>query len=117
VLKELRVAVEDLTDDLQQIDQLEVRLAAAREAMGQADAAYSAGLGTNLERLIAQDQLLSAEMALTEEQFNHTVDYLRLLRTVGLLDMSLTPLPPEGSSDPASQDVRPNPKADAPGAP
>ncbi len=117
VLKELRVAVENLTDVLQQIDQLGIRVAAAREAMRQADAAYSAGLGTNLERLVAQDQLLSAELALTEEQFNHTVDYLRLSRAVGLLDMSLTPLPPEGSSDPASQDARPNSKADAPDAP
>jgi outer membrane protein TolC len=117
VLRELRVALEDLTDDLQQIDQLGIRLAAAREAMRQADAAYSAGLGTNLERLVAQDQLLSAELALTEKHFNHTVDYLRLSRTVGLLDIRMTPLPPEGSSDSASHDVRPNPKADAPDAP
>ena len=44
---------------------------------------------------MAQDQVLSAELALTEEQFNHIVDYLRLLRAVGLLDIRLTPLPPD----------------------
>lgn len=105
VLRELRVAVEDLTTDLEQIDQLSIRMASAREAMRQADAAYGAGLGTNLERLVAQDQLLSAELSLTEKQFNHIVDYLRLLRAVGRLDTSLTPLKPDAKNDPASQDA------------
>jgi outer membrane protein TolC len=110
VLKDLRVATENLTSDLQQIDQLGIRLAASREAMRQADAAYGAGLGTNLERLVAQNQLLSSELALTEEQFNHIVDYLRLLRAVGLLDTRLSPLPPDGGSDPASRDGPSRPK-------
>jgi outer membrane protein TolC len=94
VLKELRIALENLNDDTEQIHQLKIRLDAANEALRQAEAAYSAGLGTNLERFVAQDQLLSAELSLTEEIFNHIVDYLRLLRTVGLLDVSVTPLPP-----------------------
>jgi outer membrane protein TolC len=102
VLKDLRVAVENLSADRQQIDQLGIRTAAAREAVRQADAAYRAGLGTNLERLVAQDQLLSAELALTEEEFNHLVDYLRLLRGVGLLDTRLAPLPPGEGNDAAS---------------
>jgi outer membrane protein TolC len=117
VLRDLRVAVENLTADGQQIDQLGIRLAAAREALRQADAAYGAGLGTNLERLVAQDQLLSAELALTEEQFNHIVDYLRLLRAVGLLDIGLTDLPPLEGGDPASRQARPGPIADAPDPP
>jgi outer membrane protein TolC len=110
VLRELRVATEDLRSDQQQIEQLGIRVAAAREAMRQADAAYSAGLGTNLERLVAQDQLLSAELALTEKQFNHIVDYLRLVRAVGLLDMKLTPLPPVDSGAPAGREASPKPK-------
>jgi outer membrane protein len=113
VLRELRVAVEDLTSDGQQIDQLGIRLTAAREALRQADAAYWAGLGTNLQRLIAQDQLLSAELALTEEQFNHIVDYLRLLRVVGVLDIGLTPLPPAAGGDHATRNARSDPIADA----
>jgi outer membrane protein TolC len=113
VLRELRVAVENLTADVQQIDQLGVRMAAAREALRQADAAYWAGLGTNLERLIAQDQLLSAELALTEEQFNHIVDYMRLLRVVGVLDIGLPPLPTADGGDPAALNAGPYPIADA----
>jgi outer membrane protein TolC len=117
VLRELRVAVEDLTSDVQQIDQLGIRMAAAREALRQADAAYWAGIGTNLERLVAQDQLLSAELALTEEQFNHIVDYLRLSRAVGLLDIRLTPWPPGDDGGPASRSSQPGPIADAPDKP
>jgi outer membrane protein TolC len=113
VLKQLRIATQDLAADRQQIDQLGIRVAAAKEAMRQADAAYAAGLGTHLERLVAQDQLLSAELASTEEQFNHTVDYLRLMRTLGLLDVRLTPLPPEASGKPASLEIRPNSKTGA----
>ena len=115
VLRELRVAVENLTADLQQIDQLGVRAAAAREAMRQADAAYGAGLGTNLERLIAQVQLLSAELSLTEKQFSHIVDYLRLLRAAGWLEIGLAPLPPDALSNlPRSGGDHPDPKAEAP---
>lgn len=110
VLKELRVATENLKDDVQQIDQLGIRTAAAREAVRQADAAYAAGLGTNLERLVAQDQELSAELSLTEQQFKHTVDYLRLLRVSGLLDIHLKPLPPDGG-EPVQGEGRTGPKA------
>ena len=92
-------------------------MTAAREALRQADAAYRAGLGTNLQRLIAQDQLLSAELALTEEQFNHIVDYMRLLRVVGVLDIGLTPLPPAAGSDPAARNARPGPMAGVPETP
>jgi outer membrane protein TolC len=117
VLRELRVAVDNVTADAQQINQLDIRLTAAREALRQADAAYRAGLGTNLQRLIAQDQLLSAELALTEEQFNHIVDFMRLLRVVGVLDVGLTPLPPAAGSVPAARNTRPDPKAGAPETP
>ena len=113
VLRELRVAVENLAADVQQVDQLGVRLAAAREALRQADAAYWAGLGTNLQRLIAQDQLLSAELALTEEQFNHIVDYMRLLRVVGVLDIGLHPLPSADGGDPGTGNFQPDRIADA----
>ena len=117
VLRELRVAVDNVTADAQQIKQLGVRLTSAREALRQADAAYRAGLGTNLQRLIAQDQLLSAELALTEEQFNHIVDYMRLLRVVGLLDVGLTPLPSPAEDDPAARNARPGPMIGAPEMP
>jgi outer membrane protein TolC len=113
VLRELRVDVENLSADRQQIDQLGIRRRAAREAVRQADAAYEAGLGTNLERLVAQDQLLAAELALAESQFDHSVGYLRLLRATGLLNINLTPLPPDGNGDSARQCSDPEPRIDA----
>jgi len=64
----------------------------------QADAAFNAGLGTNLERLVAQDALLSAELALATEQFNRDIDYLRLLRMTGVLDPDLSASLPVTSS-------------------
>ena len=109
VLMELRVAVDNLKSDQQQIDQQQVRVSAAREAMRQADAAYAAGLGTNLERLVAQDQLLSAELGLAEAQYNHTVDYLRLMRQAGWLDVGLRPLPLEEKGWTESLSTKPVP--------
>jgi outer membrane protein len=117
VLRELRVATEDLHGVRLQVDALRVRVAAAKEAVRQADAAYSAGLGTNLERLIAQDQLLSAQLALTEKQFGHIVDYLRVMRTVGMLDVRLTPLPPLiGGGESAGRDASLGAKTEVPEA-
>jgi outer membrane protein len=115
-LRELRVAREDLGSDRQQVDELGIRVAAAREAMRQADAAYSAGLGTNLERLVAQDQLLSAKLALTEKQFGHIVDYLRLMRVVGMLDIRLNPLPPVDGDEAAGRDATLGTKTETPEA-
>ncbi len=90
VLKDLRTAVENLQDDDQRIDQLGIQAAAAQEGMRQADAAFKAGLGTNLERLVAQDELLSAELSLSTAEFSRNVDYLRLLRVTGTLNPALS---------------------------
>jgi outer membrane protein len=116
VLRQLRTAGQDLDADRLQIEQLAIRLKAAQEALRQADAAYTAGLGTNLERLVAQDQQLSAELALTEEQVKHIVDYLRLLRATGRLDTTLMPLSrdqgeraSEGNAAPAFPTHAPDP--------
>jgi hypothetical protein len=43
------------------------------------------GLGTNLERLIAQDRLQQAELALAAESLNRKIMYLRLVRQTGTL--------------------------------
>jgi outer membrane protein TolC len=107
VLRQLQTAGQDLDGDGRQIDQLGIRLKAAQEAMRQADAAYGAGLGTNLERLVAQDQLLSAQLDLTEIRVKHIVDYLRLLRAMGLLDTALKPLPADGDGQAPEQEAAP----------
>lgn len=90
VLKDLRVSTENLRKDDQQIEQLGIQLNAAREGTRQAEAAYDAGLGTNLERLIARDAQLSAELSITTARFNRNVDYLNLLRVTGVLNPALS---------------------------
>jgi outer membrane protein TolC len=90
ILKDLRTVVENLRNDDQQIDQLGIQAAAAQEGLRQADAAFNAGLGTNLERLVAQDALLSAELDLSTAQFNRNIDYLRLHRVTGALNPDLS---------------------------
>ena len=78
--------------------ELQVQLRAAEEALLQADQSYKAGLGTNLERLIAQDSLLSAQLQLTSERYDQKIFYLSLLRAVGALSIRLP-----GEPAPATQ--------------
>ena len=46
-----------------------------------------AGTGTNLETLIAQDQLLQAQVQLASQEFEYKVAYLTLIRVVGSLEI------------------------------
>lgn len=68
-----------------------------RETLRQAEGSYAAGLGTNLERLVAQDALLSAELELARVSAERKIASLSLLRAIGLLGegtLRLPPLPP-----------------------
>jgi len=47
------------------------------------------GVGTNLERLVAQDRLLSTQLQITSERYDQKVFYLSLLRAVGALSIRL----------------------------
>src|SRR5690606_18206988 len=69
--------------------ELSIRVQAAAEALRQAEGLYSVGLATNLERLTAQDQLLSAELDLTNALLDQKVFYLDLLRTAGVLHQQI----------------------------
>ncbi len=90
VAKDLRTAVENFQDDDRQIDQLGIQLTAAQEGVRQAESGFDAGLGTSLERLVARDELLSAELSLAAARFNRNVDYLRLQRVTGALNPDLS---------------------------
>ncbi len=90
ILKDIRSAREDLMDVDKRIEQIEIQVTASREAMRQADAAYSSGLATNLSRITAQDQLLRAELSETRARYERNVAYLRLLRATGGLDATLS---------------------------
>jgi outer membrane protein len=68
--------------------ELRVQFEAAQEALRLAEGRGQVGQGTNLERLIAQDQLLTAELELSSQQFDRKVLYLNLLRAAGRLGTS-----------------------------
>jgi outer membrane protein TolC len=90
VVKDLRSVTEDLLRDEQQIRQLGIQVKAEEEGMQLAETEFNAGLGTNLQRLIAQDGLMSAELALSTARFSYNVDYLRLMHMTGSLDPNLS---------------------------
>lgn len=68
--------------------ELRVQFEAAQAALRLAEGRGQVGQGTNLERLIAQDQLLTAELQLSSQQFDRKVLYLNLLRAAGRLGTS-----------------------------
>jgi len=71
------------------VDELRTQVRVARDSLTLAEAAYQAGLGTNLERIVAQDQLLSAELEEVSATFTVKTSYLELLRAAGLLSRDL----------------------------
>jgi outer membrane protein TolC len=74
------------------IIELRIEVAASQEALRQATQRYSVGLAINLDVLTAQDTLLSSQLDLATEEFNHKIFYLDLLRSLGRLG-------PPGTSD------------------
>jgi outer membrane protein len=72
--------------------ELQVQVTAAEQAFRQADQSYNIGFATNLERLVAQDQMLNAQLQLAGERYDNKIFYLGLLRATGT--MRLNTLPP-----------------------
>ena len=99
VIQAVQTAYTNLQSSEKRLRELRVQVEAAGEALRQAEQSYRAGLATNLERLTAQDSLLSAQLQLTSEMFNRKVYYLELLRAAGLLSMRL---PQEPATVPAT---------------
>lgn len=85
-------------------DEFETQINVARDTLALAEASYQAGLGTNLERVTAQDQLLTAELDATSEEFITKTSRLALLRAMGLLSADLigAPLPTVTNVDSAA---------------
>ena len=107
VLQDVDIAHEDFLSSGRRLDESRTQLAAAEQAFIQADRSNAIGLATNLERLIAQDQLLTAQLQFVSEQFARKVSYLNLLRATGSLraaleGMSATGPATEPSTQPAS---------------
>jgi outer membrane protein len=93
VQQDVRVAFRDLLTSRERLTELQAQVRAASEAFHQADQTYNVGLATNLERLTAQDQKLTAQLLFTSEQFNHKVAYLNLLRAAGGLHQAVAGFP------------------------
>lgn len=115
---DVRIAHEQLRSAGLRVKELDRQVRAAAESLRQAEAAYAAGLGTNLERITAQDQALSAELSLARERYALKVAHLELRRSLGTLAADtladLPPAPPrrfEGTPLPES------PFINAPGLP
>jgi outer membrane protein len=82
-LSEVRQSRENFQTATRRIEALRDEVAAAEEALSQADSAFANGLGTNLDALTAQDQLLTSRLDLATAEFDQTVFYLDLLRATG----------------------------------
>ena len=85
VAQQVEVAYSNLQASGRRVGEYRTEAAAAREAFALAEQGYQVGVATNLERLIAQDRLLQAELQLAAEELNQKALYLQLLRQAGLL--------------------------------
>jgi len=123
VRRDVETAESQLRASRARIDELRTQVNVAREALTLAEATYEAGLGTNLERVTAQDDLLNAELQAVSEEFIAKAAYLALMRACGLLssDMvgtALPQVPPEETIPPDAPLLdRAPPSASEPGGP
>ncbi len=85
VKQDIEIAYQNLITSEHRLKELRVQVDTAQEAFDQAVDLVRVGRATNLERLVAQDQLLNAQLLLTSELFTRKVDFLELQRAAGLL--------------------------------
>jgi outer membrane protein TolC len=115
---DVRIAHEELRSAGLRVAELERQVTSAEEALRQAEASYAAGLGTNLERIAAQDQVLGAQLALARERYGLKIAYLALRRATGTLTATSigdVPVPPPPRF--AGVDLPDSPFINAPGLP
>ncbi len=91
VLENVETAYNDTIASVHRLTELQVQITAAAEAYRQADQQYNVGLATNLERLTAQDQLLSAQLQYASESYDRKLFFLTLLRQTGTLSDAAAP--------------------------
>ncbi len=105
ILQDVRVAYENVLLAQNTLVELRTQVQAAEDAYRQAGEAFRAGVATSLEQLIAQDQLLNAQVQLNSQEFNYKAAYLSLLRVSGQLMMQANKVKAvdAATSRPASQ--------------
>ncbi len=84
--EQVTTALQNLRDTGRQIQEATIQANAAQKAAQQAEWEFNAGVGLNLNRLVAQDQWLNARLSLTQAQFAEKMDFLNLVRTLGRFD-------------------------------
>lgn len=104
VEREIDQAVRNVRASQDRVRELHVQLAAATDAFNQAEGSYKAGLGTNLERITAQDAMLRAQLALATETIDQKVLWVELTRVCGTLRETF--LEKTRSSLPATQPIK-----------
>jgi outer membrane protein TolC len=87
IQEEVQTSYDNLATSKSRLVELTTQLKAAQEAFDQASDLVKFGRATNLERLIAQDQLLLAQLQLASEEFTLKVSYLELERLSGALNL------------------------------
>jgi outer membrane protein TolC len=103
ITQDVQVAYENLRANAERIKELQVQLAASQQAFNVAERQYQIGLATNLERLTAQDNLLSTQLQLTQAQFDRKIFYLDLQRVSGRLRISNPEEQPGLTTQPATR--------------
>jgi outer membrane protein TolC len=98
VMEQTDVAYQNFASSRTRLAELQAQLKASAEASRQAEQSYRVGLATNLERLTAQDQLLSTQLQLASEEYDLKVFYLDLLRAAG----DLTPATASSGTHPTT---------------
>jgi outer membrane protein TolC len=114
VQQDVQVDWQNLAASRARIVELRSEVAASQEAYRQADQRYHAGLAINLDVINAQSLLLSSQLDLATEEFNHKIYYLDLLRAMGELPRpagadSMSSGPPSRPTTEETQPVLPAP--------
>ena len=89
VVADIERVLHDFLSAGEQIVQLKRRVAAGEQAVKQAEASYDVRLATNLDRLVAQDELLSARLDLITQEYSYKVAYIALLRAAGRMQVEM----------------------------
>lgn len=85
ILQQATQAIENLDASRRRLVELRIAVDSAQQALDVAEGNYAAGTGIYLERLVAQDQLLVAQLQFSNEQYNQKLQYLNLMRIIGEL--------------------------------
>jgi outer membrane protein TolC len=103
---DVQTAYENLVSAGRRIADLRDEVQAAEDAYRQSRDAFRIGLSTNLDVLVAQDQMLNAQLQLSSAMFDRTVFYLDLVRATGqLVDIAGTAPSTRPTTGPALDSV------------